>query len=1627
MPALQFSSCPIISTELAIPAAHDASPFITLFRISASFEFISYRDRHHLTSQPLIQKNVFDLSDACVRSSWAVILPFAVAVLFAVSALPAEVVVDVQIHTEDIEVEPASLWRARIFAFVGVLQTLAWSGLAFVVFNQKDEPTTTSLIQLGFLAGSWLYTAVRSIASPPQTAPYDLFVIYTLQAIGAAVVLGGLLFDNAFGGASLPSQGILVGLGVYAAMTAVMLYLVVEMPMNIPSTRVDKTDIGKTVSPEDYTTISQWMTFSWVYPLVKKGTHNTLNEIDVWNMSPTMQSLPVFVKFQTIYRSTLLRRVIAANSFDIIIDFIVTILGIFFEYAGPFLLKQLLDVLEQKNPSPRDKALAHLLAALIRRTTARVRSQLMAAIYDKALKRKDFSGVVKEKEKDDGKTKAESAGKEEEKAKSSADVGKIVNLMSSDAEDLSFIASSIYMLYGAPFEVAIGSVFLYQLLGWSAFAGFVPLFAIMPINRLLTAVTVKLYEGKKKAADKRMALVDELIAAVKFIKFFAWEDRWTERVMEAREEEMGFMVQQRLYTTIFNGVWNFGPLAHSLVSFAVYVYLGNELTVAKAFTALAIFSSIRNPLNIVPTYIVHLLRSAVALKRIANFLEEDEVTEQVSTIKQDFAAATIVHQGLGLENATLEWNQVKEDDKTTTAASVPKSAASSVADVSTLADSEIRDHHFELKNISVLFPENKLSVITGPTASGKTALLMALMGEMSLLPGGRIIMAKDSTVDEHGHTHGIAYAAQTPWLQHRSIKDNILFGSPMEEARYKEVVRCCALQPDFEVLEDGDLTEIGVKGVSLSGGQKARVALARAVYSRKRYVLLDDPLSAVDSHTSRFLYENCLRGPLLATRTVVLVTHHLELVLPAAHHLIRMLDGRIDAQGTVGELRSQGVLEDIKHEAAAEAEKEEQAIVAEAVDATADTTAEPKKPRKLVEDEHREVGTVKWSVYQAYLLASGYWVWILLAALATMQNVQRVSEKLWFKFWAAGYDAAPNMHMMQTQSAYDGAAQVFLLPSGNSAVHVTSLPNAATHPLFYIGVYTAIGVAGVALQLLGGWVQYTGALAASRVLFKKLLFTVTRATFRFHDTTPQGRILNRFSKDFNTIDGELSGSLYAVTSSLSAFFVSIITVAIVIPPFLLPATFLSIGYWWLANGYLSTGRDLRRMESNSRSPIFSDFGELLSGLVTVRAFSAEKRFMQGLHQRIDEMAKTWYAFWMSSRWLLINFDVLGGVAVYLTTLFTILVVDDAGLAGLAITSALTFSDSVYWTCRFWTELELNLNSVERISEYLDLPQEPPAIVESNRPPAYWPSSSANDSLVVAEDVHLKYAPDLPSVLHGVSFKLKAGERIGLVGRTGSGKSTLAMSLLRFVDPSSGKIVVDGVDISKIGIYDLRSRMTFIPQDATLFSGTLRDNLDPFGDHEDSVCIDVLRRVHLLTRGDTPLQGQSRVASTAGSREVSRPASLHEHADNSETLSTTLTSVDGKPTTLSLDTQVSAGGSNFSQGQRQLIAMARALLRRSAIVVMDEATSSVDFETDAKIQQTIREEFAGSLLITVAHRLKTIIDYDRVMVLDKGKIVEFDRPSSLIQRESSVFRGMCVKSGTFAELEAAAKRAFEAHG
>ncbi|KAH8823481.1 multidrug resistance-associated ABC transporter [Flagelloscypha sp. PMI_526] len=1546
-------------------------------------------------------------------------------------------------------------WPLSALPVVTLVQTLFWLAIGIRTVVVGEDYAVPYFV----IASTWIYATLRPTVKPSRVIMWDLFLLSLAHIFGAIFLVYR----------SLGQSTLFVAVSAFNIVLAFAFYIVHGfMPLAVPSHGIRPEDVGKSISSEDYTSLLGWITFMWTYPIMRKGRKNTLNEDDVPELSPTFQARPLFEKCMSLFFYTILIslhigrgthlavHVFRTNSFDFFLEWILTLFSVICEYASPFFLKLILDTIDNDtHPNGSRKSEEELFAdrrkAVIyafmlwlagymkavsdvnhlwfgRRALTRTRTVLMTAIYDKALKRVSLTSTRSQ-----SMTEKEGAAVDTTQPKKGADLGKVINLMTADMSKIYNFLVSAWFMYANPFQLVIAAVFLFKLLGWSAFVGFSVLLLGMPLNTWLSKRTVAIAKKINLARDKRMTVVTEVISSIKFIKFFAWEENWVDRTMEKRRNEIKQIIRARINEVFYTLYWMATPVAISVLSFTTYVATGNELTIGTAFTALQLFAMVRVPLNALPNLIVQTFTAWISLQRIATYLDEEEVSSQVSSLLSQTEERREESEGfdghnLSLDHATLKWNEVNDNNISATATKrkwftlarmfMSQQPALPSTNSPNATPTEDTNHKFELKDITVTFPEGKLSLIVGPTACGKTAMLMSLLGEMTLVDG-RLIMSKNASSINDGLIQSFAYAAQVPWLRHQSIKDNILFGYPFDEKRYGEVVESCALQPDFEMLEDGDRTEIGAGGVSLSGGQKARVALARAVYSPAKYVLLDDPLSAVDSHTSRFLFERLLSGPLLANRTVILVTHHVELVLPAASYLVHMLDGRIDFQGSITDLRERGLLDDVTYHENALAKEdvaEKETVIATAVPPeyasvgtkTSISDAAVKMPRKLVENEHREERAVKLPVYNTYLKSSGYWVWALMCLGVIFFQTTVVGEKLWINIWGSASEARTKEHSTLIFSARNLQTVLRYSTPLNTTIAVQEhhWPDARQHPLYYVGIFAAICFSSALLQTLSAIFQYLGAVRASKVLFRNLLVSVVRATFRFHDTTPAGRLLNRFGKDVETIDDQLANKLWETSIGITGFVASLTVIAVVFPVFLLPAAIIFFLYLQITITYLNSARDLRRMEANTRSPIFSTFSELLDGIVTVRAFSKEKQFLDEFYGKVDLTTKIWYSFWMANRFLLLQFDTLGTTVTLVTCLLSISYLQGgAGLAGVCITSAMTFSWSIYWACRYYTELEMGLNSVERIAEYLEIPQEPPAVIESNRPPAYWPSTKEDAPLLTVRELEIKYAPELPSVLQGISFELKAGERVGLVGRTGSGKSTLAMSLFRFVDPSSGSICIDGLNIADIGIYDLRSRMTFIPQDATLFSGTIRDNLDPFGEHEDSECLDALYRVQLLPRNTD--------ASLTPSRASSEPSSLRPQSSVSGT-STTATTTETK-TTISLDSEVSAGGANFSHGQRQLIAMARALLRRSSIVVLDEATSSIDFITDTKIQQTIREEFAGALLITVAHRLRTIIDYDRLIILDKGKVAEIDTPLGLIEKEDSIFRDMCLKSGTFQEL------------
>ncbi|RUP45403.1 glycosyl hydrolases family 2, TIM barrel domain-containing protein, partial [Jimgerdemannia flammicorona] len=1369
-----------------------------------------------------------------------------------------------------------------------------------------------------------------------------------------------------------------------------------------------------------------------------------------------------------------------------------------------------------------------------RRWNVRMTAMLNSEIYAKSLRRKDMTGVVANEDNKDG------ASASSPSAAAGADLGKITNLMAVDTDRLAEISSYIHVFYQCPLEIAIGVAFLYSILGESSLFGLLVMVVTLPLNHWVGTKYGAVQEKLMAARDRRVNMMSELLQGIRMVKLFAWERNFERRVMEARQIELRRFLGVYVLNAGFGLLWFASPILVTIVSFYWYTKVaGKDLNAATAFTSIVLFGMLKEPLNVIPEVFMSIFEARVSLRRVEGFLDEDEAPKYVSRRRKEADAGARRESAeaapresnddddeitVGFRNAEFKWHVGRFDDlgvggetisfntvdvalvtdgtdlvssnipdETPVAPVAPPVSLSPSASTSTVheaASSNRSKQAFQLRGLNLNFPVGELSIVCGPTGAGKTSLLMALLGEMDLVAGYVYLPSRDDNVhydaahpavDQHGlHAHGVAYVAQQPWLQHASIRDNILFGQPYDESRYEAVLDACYLAQDLALLEDGDRTEIGEKGITLSGGQKQRVSLARAVYSRARTVLLDDCLSAVDSHTAKHIFDHCLVGPLMLGRTRVLVTHHVRLCLRGAGYVAKMEGGHVALKGRVEWLREQGLLGQVMsdEEAAVAQESEEQqegggvttldvqqddadevvegeeevmeeARQGEAIRAlngvvlsqnTKDTPA-TKAARRLIEDEQRQTGRVKLHIYTVYLAACGGWVfWILLLGLFVLVRVANVAEGWWIKEWTAAYSANVFTTSVFTEQAAAISSLFFPLrsPAANLAPFV-SIPQDqqltffrpwvyTTHkPIevdYYIGVYCLIELAAILVNVSRTAVQYWGSLKASKTLYHRLLVAVLHAPLRFFDTvciidvcffrrfwpplpvlfylsfnagccaplystpqTPVGRIMNRFSKDTETIDSQLSWNAGFLLQTILGVISVVVVISFITPEFLIAILFIGILYLIIGTLYIRASRELKRINSITRSPVFSQFTETLIGVSTIRAYGEEDRFMKEILVRLDNNIRPFYLLWMCNRWLLVRVEFSGALVTFFAGIFLLMQIDriDAGLAGLSLSFARSFLDHVYWLMRQYTTVEMHLNSVERVQEYLEMPQEPPSIIENSRPPAAWPTSAT----VEVKDLVIRYAPDLEPVIRDVTFSIQSHEKVGIVGRAGAGKSTLALSFFRFVDPAKGYIKIDGIDITHVcipnvnedvdealkgniyGVEDLRSQLTIVPQDAILFTGTIRSNLDPFDEYDDNEIWESLRRVHLAEGPGLP--------------------------DEAETATS-----NGGIT--SLDFPVSEGGNNFSQGQRQLFCLARALLRNDRLIIMDEATAGVDFDTDKKIQTSIREEFANS-----------------VMVLDHGRMIEFDTPHNLLQRESGLFRNMCVKSGELELLEDMAVR------
>uniref|UniRef100_A0A8C2XRX4 Uncharacterized protein n=1 Tax=Cyclopterus lumpus TaxID=8103 RepID=A0A8C2XRX4_CYCLU len=1093
-------------------------------------------------------------------------------------------------------------------------------------------------------------------------------------------------------------------------------------------------------------------------------------------------------------------------------------------------------------------------------------------------------------------------------------VGEIVNLMSADAQRFNDVTNFIHLLWSCPLQIGLSIVFLWFELGPSVLAGLAVMVLLGPINGLLATKARTIQVKNMKFKDKRLKIMNEILNGIKILKLYAWEPSFQAQVEGIREDELNVMRKFAYLTSVSTFIFSCAPALVSLATFAVFVGVSpnNLLTAEKAFTSIALFNILRFPLAMLPMLIAAIVQTTVSRKRLEKFLGGEDLESDIVRHDPSFNSAISICDG------SFAWEREA--------------------------------------NVSLDIKPGRLVAVVGAVGSGKSSLMSALLGEMYSTKGFINIQGS------------LAFVPQQAWIQNATLRDNILFGSSHEERRLQGVIQACALGPDLELLPGSDLTEIGEKGINLSGGQKQRVSLARAAYSQADIYLLDDPLSAVDSHVGKHLFDEVI-GPngLLKDKTRILVTHGVSF-LPYVDEIIVLVDGVVSEVGSYNSLRaSRGAFSEFLDTYAKEQSNQTHSesgnhticyycIVDDTVSVTlkredsirrsqrngrlekksslkkSDNVSDIKKGQRLIENETMETGKVKFSVYLQYLRAMGWGYTVMVFLVYFTQNVAFIGQNLWLSDWTN--DAVDYYNMTYPNWKRDTR----------------------------VGVFGVLGVAQGVFVFIGTLLLANASVDASRILHSRLLNNILRVPMIFFDTTPIGRVVNRFAKDIFTVDEAIPQSFRSWLLCLLGVVGTLFVICLATPFFTIIIIPLAVVYYFVQRFYVATSRQLRRLDSVSRSPIYSHFSETVSGLSVIRAYGHQDRFLKHNETTTDENLKSLYPWIVSNRWLAIRLEFLGNLVVFFAALFAVISRKtlDSGLVGLSISYALNVTQTLNWLVRMTSELETNIVAVERVSEYAELENEAKWVTDT-RPPEKWPEKGR----LQFDNYKVRYRPGLDLVLHGITCDIDSTEKIGIVGRTGAGKSSLTNCLFRIIEASEGRILIDNVDISTIGLHDLRSRLTIIPQDPVLFSGTLRMNLDPFDKFSDEDIWRVLELSHLKDY-------------VAGLQE-------------------------------GLQHEVAEGGENLSVGQRQLLCLARALLRKSRILILDEATAAVDLETDDLIQNTIREEFSHCTVLTIAHRLHSIMDSSRVMVLDAGKIVEFDSPSNLLQQQGH-FYAMATDAG-----------------
>ncbi|RCK59331.1 Oligomycin resistance ATP-dependent permease YOR1 [Candida viswanathii] len=1182
--------------------------------------------------------------------------------------------------------------------------------------------------------------------------------------------------------------------------------------------------------------------------------------------------------------------------------------------------------------------------------------------------------------------------------------GKITSLITTDLSRIEIAAVFQPLLICLPVPIIIAIVILIVNIRVSAVIGIVIFLVFLGFISFGAAKLFSYRDVVSKITDKRVSLIKEILNNLKMIKFYCWEQPFLDNLKKVRAEEVDIILKiQTLRNIVFAIAFTLTGISAMIAFIILYAIDGSKRTPANIFSSVSSFGIMAMMIFFIPQALATTADMVLGFKRIGKFLSAGDEKKYENYREID---TTADHHAIELVDATFHWEIFEDEDddedkeeesgddqkklsrkekkklKKEKAERAKKRKERQLEreqrekDLKELGIKESTSNFKGLQAINLTIDKGEFVVITGSIGSGKSSLLNAIAGFMKCEAGDINI-------------NGSLLLCGAPWIQNTTIRENITFGLDYDQEFYDQVIRACALHIDLNNLDGGDFTEVGEKGITLSGGQKARINLARAVYADKDIILLDDVLSAVDARVGKHILDECLLG-LLKDKTRVLATHQLSLIGQAHRIIFVNGDGSIDVGQMDKLLSSNDNFAKLMEHSQKEKEEEEDedvefeekveidspSVTHYEIDAVSDPDRSSTKKTalasvriddneseqvdynlnkdavkgKIIKDEERAVNSIKSSVYKNYMkYGSGKFtpwltlpIFALLLALATFCDI---FSNTWLSFWVAN-----------------------------------KFPQLSTG--FYIGFYVLFNILN-AVFLVAAFVFFiTITTISSKNLNLMAMNRIMYTPMSFMDTTPMGRIMNRFTKDTDALDNEISENLKFCFTAIAKMIGIFVLFIIYIPWVAIALPFILVIFFLVANFYQASNREVKRLEAVLRSFVYNNVNEILSGMNTIKAYRDQERFCKTSDKFLNQANEATFVVFANQRWIGIVLDMLANSIVLLVALlcsnrvFKI----NAASVGLLLTYSLLVAGELTNLVRTFTQVENDMNSVERICHYaLNLEQEAPYSIPSTAPPSDWPSQGE----IEFEDVEMRYRAGLPLVLKKLSFKVGSGEKIGICGRTGAGKSSIMTALYRLAELDAGKIVIDGIDIATLGLRDLRSQLSIIPQDPVLFQGTIRKNLDPFSQYLDDKLWDSLTRTGLID--EAKLES---VKNQSKDEEAADEVTLHK---------------------FHLDQTVEDEGTNFSLGERQLIAFARALVRESKILILDEATSSVDYQTDAKIQRTIIKEFSDCTILTIAHRLKTILNYSRILVLDKGQVIEFDTPWNLYNQENSIFRTMCQKS------------------